>query len=168
MRNYSPNSKCVTLREAFAKLEDTPYEQNEKNVDSNSLFIYPAQCNFSGTKYPLDWIERVQSGHLNGIKGPRSKRWFVLLDAANFAGTNYLNLTTYKPDFVTFSFYKIFGYPTGVGALLVKNESGGVLGKKYYGGGTVLMALAKENEAVMKSSLSERFVEFFIIISNHF
>lgn len=33
----------------------------------NCLFAYSAQCNFSGTKAPLEWIEKVQNGALNKI-----------------------------------------------------------------------------------------------------
>ena len=44
------------------------------------------------------------------------------------------------PDFVTLSFYKMFGFPTGVGALLVRNAAAGLLEKVYWGGGTVSMA----------------------------
>lgn len=35
---------------------------------NNSLFVYPAQCNFSGYKYPLEWIPKIKLGHLDGIK----------------------------------------------------------------------------------------------------
>ena len=44
-----------------------------------------------------------------------SPRNYVLLDAAKFAATDVLNLSKWKPDFVSVSFYKIFGYPTGIG-----------------------------------------------------
>lgn len=37
----------------------------------------------------------------------------VLLDAAAYIPTNRLDLSVVKPDFVTMSFYKVFGYPTG-------------------------------------------------------
>jgi len=35
------------------------------------------------------------------------------------------------------SFYKLFGYPTGLGALLVRRDVSSLLRKSYYGGGTV-------------------------------
>jgi len=35
--------------------------------ERNALLAYPAQCNFSGLKYPLQWIAPVQIGHLEGI-----------------------------------------------------------------------------------------------------
>jgi len=53
------------------------------------LFAFPAQSNFSGVKHPLDLIELA---HARG--------WDVLLDAASFAPTSHLDLSTVKPDFV--------------------------------------------------------------------
>lgn len=38
----------------------------------------------------------------------------VLLDVATFVPANRLDLGAVKPEFVTVSFYKMFGYPTGV------------------------------------------------------
>ena len=75
----------------------------------DNLFAYPAQSNFSGVKHPLDLVGQAQS-----------KGWDVLLDAAAFVPTSRLDLAAVQPDFVTVSFYKMFGYPTGVGALLVR------------------------------------------------
>ena len=41
------------------------------------------------------------------------------------------------------SFYKIFGYPTGLGALLVRRAAMPLLaGKLYFGGGTVAVSCA--------------------------
>lgn len=86
---------------------------------------YPAQCNFSGFKYPLDWIQKIQDGWLeHGISpqfeinqvenGKGLDRWYVLLDAASFAASNELNLSQFPADFVVVSFYKMFGFPTGM------------------------------------------------------
>ncbi|CAM9638105.1 unnamed protein product [Scytosiphon promiscuus] len=70
------------------------------------------------------------------------ERWWVLLDAAKFAGTAPLDLSKVEADFVAVSFYKIFGYPTGLGALLIREDAASVLRKGYFGGGTVAAALA--------------------------
>ena len=45
------------------------------------------------------------------------------------------------------SYYKIFGYPTGLGALLVHKRAVPLLMKKkrYFGGGTVAVSLAQED-----------------------
>lgn len=106
------------------------------------LFCYPAQSNFSGTRYPLSWIADVQSGR----RRPASARgkWFVLLDAASYVSTSPLNLSAHPADFVPISFYKIFGFPTGLGALLVSNRVAPLLRKTYFGGGTAAAYLAGE------------------------
>ena len=49
----------------------------------------------------------------------------MLLDAAAFAPTNRLDLAAWHPDFVPLSFYKMFGYPTGVGALIAPQAGAG-------------------------------------------
>ncbi len=104
-----------------------------------NLFAYPAQSNFSGVKHPLDLVEHAQK-----------KGWRVLLDAAAFLPTNRLDLQTCKPDFVSMSFYKMFGYPTGVGALLIKRSSFPVLHRPWFAGGTVNFA-AVQSRAHMLS-----------------
>jgi molybdenum cofactor sulfurtransferase len=47
----------------------------------------------------------------------------VLVDAAAFSCHSLLDLSKYPADFVTVSFYKLFGYPSGLGALIVKKGS---------------------------------------------
>ena len=43
------------------------------------------------------------------------------------------------------SYYKIFGYPTGLGALLVRREAKAALDKAYFGGGTVSACSAESD-----------------------
>ena len=52
----------------------------------------------------------------SGSSARSDQGWDVLLDAAAFVPTNRLDLGAVHPDFVSLSFYKMFGYPTGVGA----------------------------------------------------
>jgi molybdenum cofactor sulfurtransferase len=94
-----------------------------------NLFAYPAQSNFSGVQHPLDWIEIA---HRHG--------WDVLLDAASFTPTNRLDLSRWRPDFVVQSFYKIFGYPTGVGCLLARKAALAKLRRPWFAGGTITVA----------------------------
>jgi selenocysteine lyase/cysteine desulfurase len=96
---------------------------------ANNLFAFPAQSNFTGVKHPLDLVERAQS-----------RGWDVLLDAAAFVPTNRLDLQQVSPEFVCVSFYKMFGYPTGVGCLLVRNSAIGKLRRPWFAGGTVNFA----------------------------
>jgi molybdenum cofactor sulfurtransferase len=90
------------------------------------LFVFPAQSNFSGVKHPLSWISEAQD------RGYR-----VFLDAAAFAPTSRLSLKEVHPDFVCISFYKMFGYPTGVGALIARRDALQALHRPWFGGGTV-------------------------------
>jgi selenocysteine lyase/cysteine desulfurase len=53
----------------------------------------------------------------------------VLVDAAAYVPTQPLDLSQVRPDFVGLSFYKMFGYPTGLGALLVRVDAAEVLNK---------------------------------------
>lgn len=94
----------------------------------NKLFAYPAQSNVSGVKHDLNWIDEAQN-----------QGWNVLLDAAAFVPSSRLDLSAHQPDFVTVSFYKIFGYPTGLGCLLIKKDSFPILRKPWFAGGTVTM-----------------------------
>lgn len=156
MRNYSKNVQVVRTPDAFQVLYGEVESSENLDPHSNSLFVYPAQCNFSGTKYPLEWIDKVHKGVLNKLVKSKSKNWFVVLDAASFVSTNYLDLAKFQPDFVSISFYKMFGYPTGIGALLVNKNSKDMLIKKYYGGGTVEMALSSKNLMVFRPVLNDR------------
>lgn len=103
------------------------------NPGSHSLFAFPAQSNFSGVQHDLGWIKYA---HAHG--------WDVLLDAAAFVPTNRLDLSQYHPDFVVLSFYKIFGYPTGVGALIARRETLTKLRRPWFAGGTISLATVGE------------------------
>ena len=101
----------------------------QADPNGNNLFSFPAQSNFSGVQHPLEWIEEAQS-----------YGWDVLLDVAAFVPTNKLDLSRIAPDFVVLSFYKIFGYPTGLGALIAKREKLGKLRRPWFAGGTITVA----------------------------
>ena len=68
----------------------------------------------------------------------------MLLDAAAYVSTHPLDLAAVKPDFVPVSFYKLFGYPTGLGALIVRKQAVAVLRKVYFGGGSVDYCTAED------------------------
>jgi selenocysteine lyase/cysteine desulfurase len=91
-----------------------------------NLFVFPLQSNFSGVKHPSAWIALAQE------MGYR-----VLVDAAAYVPTNRLSLRELKPDFVCLSFYKMFGFPTGVGVLLARRDAMALLHRPWFGGGTV-------------------------------
>ena len=96
---------------------------------SRGLLAYPAQSNYSGVQHPLRWIE---TAHEHGYD--------VLLDAAAYLPSNRLDLSVVKPDFVPVSWYKVFGYPTGVGCLIARREALGRLWRPWFAGGSVYLA----------------------------
>ena len=63
-----------------------------------------------------------------------------LVDAAAFAPTNRFDVGRVRPDFATFSFYKMFGFPTGVGCLLVRRDRLATLERPWFAGGTITIA----------------------------
>jgi molybdenum cofactor sulfurtransferase len=109
-----------------------PRYLTEVGGEHHNLFAYPAQSNFSGVQHPLDWIDRA---HTAG--------WDVLLDAAAFVPTNRLDLSAVHPDFVCLSFYKMFGWPTGVGALIARREALAKLERPWFSGGTIVAAFVQ-------------------------
>ena len=102
---------------------------DEAGSARHKLFAYPAQSNFSGVKHSLDWIAIAQE-----------RGWDVIVDCAAFVPTSRLDLSRVKPDFVPISFYKMFGYPTGVGALLARLPALERLERPWFSGGTVVAA----------------------------
>ncbi len=120
-------------------LEDALHEP----PSGDRLFAYPAQSNFSGVQHPLEWIAAAQS-----------EGWDVLLDAAAFVATNDLDLRRIKPDFVVLSFYKMFGYPTGIGALLARWPALGKLRRPWFAGGTITVASVGADRHFMASGPS--------------
>lgn len=96
------------------------------NPQRHNLFAFPAQSNFSGVQHSLEWVGRAQA-----------LGWDVLLDGAAFAPTNRLDLSQVKPEFISLSFYKMFGYPTGTGALIAKRAALKKLHRPWFAGGTI-------------------------------
>ena len=110
------------------ELDHLKLEENLSRFENieRKLFAFPGQSNASGVKHDLKWIKKAAD---NG--------WDVLLDAAAYSPTNKLDLKEVSPDFVSISFYKIFGFPTGLGCLLVKKSKFELLNKQWFAGGTI-------------------------------
>ena len=97
--------------------------------ERRGLFAFPAQSNFTGVQHPQRWVELA---HEQGYD--------VLLDAAAFLAASRLDLTVVRPDFVPVSWYKLFGFPTGVGCLVARREALARLQRPWFSGGTVAAA----------------------------
>lgn len=119
----------VALPDMRADASQLSRELARPSKKGHNLFAYPAQSNFSSVQHPLKWIEEA---HQHG--------WDVLLDAAAFVPTSDLDLSEVKPDFVPISFYKMFGYPTGLGALIARREALAKLHRPWFAGGTITVA----------------------------
>ncbi|CAG9464717.1 unnamed protein product [Pedinophyceae sp. YPF-701] len=149
--------RALTYDEVEEWLCDTaatqPFDGSPTREPTYNLFAFPAEDNFAGIKYPLRWIEAVRA------KSTAGNRWKVMLDAAAFAPTNPLDLSAAPADFVSVSFYKMFGYPTGLGALLIRAENVDLLQEVYWAGGTVAVATAGGNFHSLRCNPSERFEE---------
>ncbi|XP_049936458.1 retrovirus-related Pol polyprotein from transposon RE1 isoform X4 [Nymphaea colorata] len=83
--------------------------------------------------------------------------WKVLIDAAKGCATQPPDLTRYPADFVVISFYKIFGYPTGLGALVVKKEAAALLEKAYFSGGTVVASISDLDYVKRRKNIEDLF-----------
>jgi selenocysteine lyase/cysteine desulfurase len=95
-------------------------------IGGGGLFAFPAQSNFSGVHHPLSLVAAAQS-----------MGYHVLLDAAAFVPVHPLSLRACPADFVALSFYKVFGYPSGLGALVAKRDALEALTRPWFAGGTI-------------------------------
>jgi molybdenum cofactor sulfurtransferase len=111
------------------------------------LFCFPGQSNMTGRRLPLSWTRRLRQSNV-----PTHQNTYSLLDAAVLATATQLDFSDpdAAPDFTAVSFYKIFGFPD-LGALIVRKESGHILGwRKYFGGGTVNSLTVLHEPSVQK------------------
>lgn len=78
MRELASRASLLCLsrnkaHEALDKRQSSPVKNDYHSGSSKSLFVYPAQSNFAGTKYPLEWIETCQNGVLDQYTNNHNK-----------------------------------------------------------------------------------------------
>lgn len=135
IRQFARKNNCnytyIPLHTDSLRLDENVLEKSLTGHPSakNKLFAFPAQSNVTGVRHSLGWIKRA---HDCG--------WDVLLDAAAFVPSNKLDLKQLQPEYVSISFYKIFGYPTGLGCLLIRKDAFSKLHKPWFAGGTIKIA----------------------------
>ncbi len=117
--------------------------ERERDPGREIIVAFPAQSNFTGVKHPLSAVQEAKA--LGAT---------VILDTAAFLPTNNLDLQKVPVDAIVMSLYKILGLPTGVGALIIKNELLEKLQKRGFAGGTVKMV--SEHAHVLRNG-HERF-----------
>ncbi|GAA5943958.1 hypothetical protein JCM3775_004722 [Rhodotorula graminis] len=101
-----------------------------------TLYSYPAQCNATGARLGLRFAAQIKRANPHAA---------VLVDAAAYSSTSVLDLGSVSaneaPDFVVASVYKMFGFPTSLGILLVRRASSHLLLRSptpsFFGGGTL-------------------------------
>ncbi|TKA53203.1 hypothetical protein B0A53_04059 [Rhodotorula sp. CCFEE 5036] len=104
-----------------------------RSTSPPTLYAYPAQCNATGARLGLRYAAQIKRANPNAR---------ILVDAAAYSSTSVLDLGAIPaeeaPDFVVASIYKIFGFPTSLGVLLVRRASAHLLTHSpYFGGGTI-------------------------------
>eukprot|EP00913_Durusdinium_trenchii_P027543 g25833.t1 len=133
--------------------------QVPESIAGCNLLAFPGESNFSGLRTDLSCLSALRQG---------PQRWRLLLDAAKLAcSPGSLDLSQCPADFTVISFYKIFGYPTGLGALLLRHDAApclfprdvhgpsGPSGPLYFAGGCVSSVSATSSFVVPRPSLSQ-------------
>lgn len=126
--------------DAELRLDDPVGRLASATVDRGGLVAFPAQSNFSGVQHRLALVD---AAHDRGLT--------VLLDAASFVPTHPLDLRDCEADFVAVSFYKMFGYPTGVGALIARSNALAGLTRPWFAGGTVEFVSVQNDRHALRS-----------------
>ncbi|KAF8131867.1 pyridoxal phosphate-dependent transferase [Boletus edulis] len=111
-----------------------------------SLFALTGQSNISNSKNSLSILRHASS-----------LGYYTLLDAAALAPTSVISLTETPVDAMAVSFYKMFGYPTGVGALIVKESFLAMLERPWFAGGTVNVVQVPGTLVTRAHKLHEQF-----------
>lgn len=151
IREFAAQKGCAfqytPLQKETLYIDKEALEQNlsAHAEKKNKLFAFPAQSNVSGIKHPLSYVTLAQQ-----------KGWHVLLDAAAFVPADVLDLRDVQPEFVSMSFYKMFGYPTGIGCLLMRKDIFDRMKKPWYAGGTITLSSAGYRGHFLKDN-EERF-----------
>jgi selenocysteine lyase/cysteine desulfurase len=120
---------CYLPLDPDLRLLDAELLLAEASLYGDGLVAFPAQSNFSGVQHPLDLVTKA---HALGFD--------VLLDVAAFIPSHGLSLRRCPADFAALSFYKLFGYPTGLGALVARRDALSRLRRPWFAGGTVTYA----------------------------
>ncbi|KAG2679697.1 hypothetical protein I3760_11G063500 [Carya illinoinensis] len=133
--------------------------EKEPTGGAYNLFAFPSECNFSGLRFSLDLVKIIKEDSDRILEGSPfcSGRWMVLIDAAKGCATQTLDLSKHPADFVVISFYKLFGYPTGLGALIARNDAAKLLKKTYFSGGTVAASIADTDFIKRRQEIEELF-----------
>ncbi len=116
---------------------------------TRGLVAISGQCNFSGRKSDVVALRKSLNSNV-----------LLLVDGASLAASSAVNIDAVGCDFFCVSFYKLFGLPSGLGALIAHTKRTEIAfsSKKYFGGGTVEASSASQTDFVkFRSALSARY-----------
>ncbi|GJE88298.1 PLP-dependent transferase [Phanerochaete sordida] len=140
---YVPTTQQGGLDESIAQA--TLYS-NCPDKPTGSLFVLTGQSNVTNSKVPLALIAAAAA-----------MGYSTLLDAAALAPTSRISLAENPVDAMAVSFYKMFGYPTGIGALIAKNSFLLRLRRPWFAGGTVEFVQSPGTLHFASENVHERF-----------
>jgi selenocysteine lyase/cysteine desulfurase len=143
MREYAGRARAavrVLPIDAALRLVEPAAHLADAARHGPGLLAFPAQSNFSGVKHSLSLVDTAQS-----------LGWDVLLDAAAYVPSNRLSLRDCPAQFTAISFYKMFGLPTGVGALIARRDALATLQRPWFAGGTVDYASVQHGRHLLRA-----------------
>lgn len=155
IRGYAARGEAVCEQHR----DDGDLDERSGSCEAPSLFVVSGECNFSGTKPNLPLV----------VERYRQRGWAVCVDAAALAATNPVDLATYGADFACVSFYKVFGLPSGLGALVARRdalEKWFAADRPYFGGGTVEAVAARNAFVAMRRDWSARYEDGTVAFAN--
>lgn len=126
------------------------YNKKHKKSMENlcNLFVMPSESNFSGKLYNRNLIFKIRNLYNNTL---------FVYDVAKYISTNKLDMSDNLIDIAPISFYKIFGFPTGLGCLIFKKKCIKFFDKIYFGGGTIILNSPFNNFHLKKESIHQKF-----------
>lgn len=111
-------------------------------MERPGLAFFTGQSNITGAKVDPAWMSLA-----------RQNGWDIGLDASALAPSTRISLRQQPVDFLVISVYKIIGYPTGVGALVVsKRARQTLLQRTTFAGGTVSAVKPHDNQFILRDS----------------
>ncbi|KAJ3575291.1 hypothetical protein NP233_g1206 [Leucocoprinus birnbaumii] len=141
---YIPTSNVGGIDPTEAK---TVLEQYKPQSPARALFVLTAQSNATNSKLDLSLI-----------KYAKNLGYDTMVDSAAWVPCSPFNLLEVGADAMCVSFYKMFGYPTGLGALVAKSDFlMNVLDRPWFGGGTINLVQAPGTYMIRSFKPHERF-----------
>ncbi|CUA67032.1 Molybdenum cofactor sulfurase [Rhizoctonia solani] len=135
--------------EALRMLQALTETPDSSDPRPRSLMALTGLSNLTNRKVPLQEI----------VSASRAHGAYTILDAAALAPTTRISLRNTPVDSMVVSFYKMFGFPTGVGALIAKKGFLDILERPWFAGGAVDLVQVPGVIVTPAECLSSRFEE---------